>query len=59
MWRRVAFQCSVTVSYAHSPGGMTVDLTRIGPQATENSQDTAGDTLESIVNPRGVPTSTR
>ena len=38
------------VSYAHSPGGVTVDLTLTGPQATENNHDAAGDTLIGIEN---------
>ena len=39
-----------TASYAHSPGGggVTVDLTLTGPQATENNHDAAGDTLIGI-----------
>ena len=42
-----------TASYAHSPGGVTVDLTLTGPQATANNHDAAGDTLEDIQNLRG------
>ena len=42
-----------TASYAHSPGGVTVDLTLTGPQATANNHDAAGDTLEEIQNLRG------
>ena len=42
-----------TASYAHSPGGVTVDLTLTGPQATENNHDAAGDTLIRIENLEG------
>ena len=42
-----------TASYAHSPGGVTVDLTLTGPQATENNHDAAGDTLLGIENLEG------
>ena len=42
-----------TASYAHSPGGVTVDLTLTGPQATENNHDAAGDTLIGIENLEG------
>ena len=44
---------SDTASYAHSPGGVTVDLTLTGPQATENNHDAAGDTLLGIENLEG------
>ena len=44
---------SDTASYAHSPGGVTVDLTLTGPQATENNHDAAGDTLIGIENLEG------
>ena len=36
--------------YQDSPGGVTVDLTLTGPQATENNHDAAGDTLIGIEN---------
>ena len=47
-----------TASYAHSPGGVTVDLTLTGAQPnTKNdgtsNHDAAGDTLESIENLEG------
>ena len=42
-----------TASYAHSPGGVTVNLTLTGPQATENNHDAAGDTLIGIENLEG------
>ena len=43
-----------TASYAHSPGGVTVDLTLTGKQATANNHDAARDTLESIENLEGT-----
>ena len=42
-----------TASYAHSPGGVTVDLTLTGKQATANNHDAAGDTLIGIENLEG------
>ncbi len=44
---------SDTASYAHSAGGVTVDLTLTGPQVTVNNHAAAGDTLTSIENLRG------
>ena len=48
-----------TASYAHSPGGVTVDLTLTGPQATENNHDAAGDTLIGIEHLEGSDHSDR
>ena len=50
---------SDTASYWHSPGGVTVNLTLTGPQATENNHDAAGDTLLGIENLEGSDHSDR